>query len=107
MIGKTISHYKIIEKIGEGGMGVVYRAEDTKLKRTVVLMFLHPDMIRDTEAKERFIQEAHHSLFDLLEMQEELETIFGRKVDLVEKEGLRNLIRRKSILKSREVVYAA
>lgn len=47
------------------------------------------------------------SFFDLLEMQEELETIFGRKVDLVEKEGLRNPIRRKSILKNREIVYAA
>ena len=61
----------------------------------------------DVDVLLTFFQEAHHSLFDLLEMQEELETIFGRKVDLVEKEGLRNLIRRKSILKSREVVYAA
>jgi serine/threonine protein kinase/TPR repeat protein len=58
MIGKKISHYKIIEKIGEGGMGVVYKAEDTKLKRTLVLKFLHPDLTRDTESKERFIQEA-------------------------------------------------
>jgi serine/threonine protein kinase len=58
MIGKTISHYKIIEKIGEGGMGVVYKAEDTKLRRTVVLKFLHPDLTRDTESKVRFIQEA-------------------------------------------------
>jgi serine/threonine protein kinase/tetratricopeptide (TPR) repeat protein len=58
MIGKTISHYKIIEKIGEGGMGIVYKAEDIKLRRTVVLKFLHPDLTRDAEAKERFIQEA-------------------------------------------------
>ena len=58
MIGQTISHYRIIEKIGEGGMSVVYRAEDTKLKRTVALKFLPPHALGSDEEKARFLREA-------------------------------------------------
>ena len=58
MIGQTISHYKILEKLGEGVHSVVYLAEDTKLKRTVALNFLPPDLSCNEESEDRFIREA-------------------------------------------------
>jgi serine/threonine protein kinase/tetratricopeptide (TPR) repeat protein len=58
MIGTTISHYRILEKLGEGGMGVVYRAEDTKLRRPVALKFVSPRVLGSGEEQVRFLREA-------------------------------------------------
>lgn len=83
MIGKTISHYKIIEKLGEGGMGIVYKAHDTRLDRTVALKFLPQNVSPSDEDKTRFIQEAkaaatlnHQNICTIHDIQEHENQLF-------------------------------
>src|SRR6266568_7366812 len=58
MLGKSIAHYLVVERLGQGGMGVVYRARDTHLDRFVALKVLPPERVADPERKRRFVQEA-------------------------------------------------
>lgn len=103
MIGKEISHYKILEKIGEGGMGIVYKAQDTKLDRLVALKFLPKHLLCDEEAKQRFEQEAkaasalnHPNITTIYEIGEHDSQLFIA-MELVEGETLKQVAARNSL----------
>ena len=100
MVGRTISHYKVLSEVGRGGMGVVYKAEDLKLKRTVALKFLAPHLLQDEEARKRFQREAtaaaglsHPNICTIHEISEEGGQTF-LVMEFIEGEGLDNKIER-------------
>ena len=101
MIGKTISHYRILEEIGRGGMGVVYKAQDLKLDRFVALKFLPPHIGADEEEKKRFIHEAkaasalqHNNVSTIHEIDETDDSQMFICMDYYEGETLKNKIER-------------
>jgi eukaryotic-like serine/threonine-protein kinase len=104
MLGKTIAHYQILGKLGEGGMGVVYKARDTHLDRLVALKVLPPEKVADPERKRRFVQEAkaasalnHPNIITIHDIASEngidfivMEYVQGKTLDaLVPRKGLR------------------
>ena len=98
MIGKTISHYRILEELGRGGMGVVYRAEDTKLDREVALKFLPSHLTKNETDLARFVQEAkaaaalnHPNVCTIHEIHDEGESPFI-VMEYVEGRTLREMI---------------
>ena len=100
MVGQTISHYKVTAELGRGGMGIVYKAEDTKLDRTVALKFLASHLLEDEEARKRFRREAkaaaglsHPNICTVHEIGEEGGQTF-LVMELIEGEGLDNKIER-------------
>jgi serine/threonine protein kinase len=98
VIGQTVSHYRILEKLGEGGMGVVYKAEDTRLKRSVALKFLSPS-IRNGISRRRFVHEAqaasalqHNNICTIHEIDETPDGRMFICMDLYEGETLKEKI---------------
>jgi len=112
MIGQTLLHYKVIEKIGEGGMGAVYRAHDTHLDRPVAIKILPPDKVTDSERKQRFVQEAkaasalrHPNIVVIHDIAMDLGLDFI-VMELIEGQSLDRLIRRKGLKLSQALGYA-
>src|SRR5262249_39945696 len=104
LVGQTISHYRIIEKLGEGGMGLVYKARDTRLDRIVAIKILRADKISDSERKRRFVHEAkaasslnHPNIITIYDIGQangvdfiSMECVLGKTLDhLIPRHGMR------------------
>jgi serine/threonine protein kinase/tetratricopeptide (TPR) repeat protein len=113
MIGKTLSHFRVLSKLGEGGMGVVYRAEDIELQRPVALKVLRPEFVGREERRARFIQEArtaaqvtHPNVAHVYEIGEaEGETFIA--MELVEGESLRSIVNGRPLAVEKAIDLAA
>ncbi len=103
MIGKTLSHFKITAKLGEGGMGVVYRAQDSKLDREVAIKVLPADFTQDPERLARFEREAkvlaslNHQNIAAIHQVEQVEGTYFLVMELVEGETLAERVARGAI----------
>jgi len=102
-MGRTISHYKILEKLGEGGMGMVYKAQDTKLDRIVALKFLPKHLLCDEEAKTRFVHEAkaasalnHNNITTIYEIDEVEDQCFI-SMEYIEGKSIKELLKEKTL----------
>ena len=100
MIGRTLSHYKILSEISRGGMGIVYRAVDVKLDREVALKVLPPELVADPERKRRFVQEAkaaaklNHPHIGMVHEIDEVDGVTFIAMELIEGEKLKDIINR-------------
>ena len=103
MIGEAVGHYRIVEKIGEGGMGVVYRAHDTRLNRAVAIKVLRPEVAATAERQARFQREAHvlaalnHSNIAAIHGLEEHDGVFFLVMELVDGETLAHRVARGAV----------
>jgi serine/threonine protein kinase/tetratricopeptide (TPR) repeat protein len=112
MVGRTLSHYKILEELSRGGMGIVYRAVDLKLDREVALKVLPPELVADPERKRRFIQEAkaaaklEHPHIGVVHEIDEVEGVTFIAMELIEGEMLRDVLQKERLPLTRSLELA-